>query len=98
VFEPHTEIIRKGKAAKPTEFGKMVKIQEAERYVHVFDEIAVAGRHSARSVSIAAVTPKMTIVRMIVARFELMPATPILPKNAVSPANKAEPSAKNTQL
>jgi IS5 family transposase len=29
VFEPHTEIIRKGKAAKPTEFGKMVKIQEA---------------------------------------------------------------------
>ena len=30
LFEPHTEIIRKGKAAKPTEFGKMVKIQEAE--------------------------------------------------------------------
>lgn len=30
VFEPHTEIIRKGKASKPTEFGKLVKIQEAE--------------------------------------------------------------------
>jgi len=30
LFEPHTEVIRKGKAAKPTEFGKMVKIQEAE--------------------------------------------------------------------
>jgi IS5 family transposase len=30
IFEPHTEAIRKGKAAKPTEFGKMVKIQEAE--------------------------------------------------------------------
>ena len=30
VFEPHTEAIRKGKAAKPTEFGKVVKIQEAE--------------------------------------------------------------------
>ena len=30
LFEPHTEMIRKGKAAKPTEFGKMVKIQEAE--------------------------------------------------------------------
>ncbi len=30
LFEPHTEIIRKGKASKPTEFGKMVKIQEAE--------------------------------------------------------------------
>lgn len=31
LFEPHTEAIRKGKAAKPTEFGKLVKIQEAER-------------------------------------------------------------------
>jgi transposase, IS5 family len=30
IFEPHTEAIRKGKAAKPTEFGKMIKIQEAE--------------------------------------------------------------------
>lgn len=30
LFEPHTEIIRKGKASKPTEFGKLVKVQEAE--------------------------------------------------------------------
>ena len=30
LFEPHTEAIRKGKASKPTEFGKLVKIQEAE--------------------------------------------------------------------
>jgi IS5 family transposase len=30
IFEPHTESIRKGKAAKPTEFGKLVKIQETE--------------------------------------------------------------------
>jgi IS5 family transposase len=30
IFEPHTEAIRKGKAAKPTEFGKLIKIQEAE--------------------------------------------------------------------
>jgi len=30
LFEPHTEIIRKGKASKPTEFGNMVQIQEAE--------------------------------------------------------------------
>jgi IS5 family transposase len=30
IFEPHTEAIRKGKAVKPTEFGKLVKIQEAE--------------------------------------------------------------------
>ena len=30
VFEPHTDIIRKGKLARPTEFGRVVKIQEAE--------------------------------------------------------------------
>jgi IS5 family transposase len=30
LFEPHTEIIRKGELAKPTEFGRVVKIQEAE--------------------------------------------------------------------
>ena len=33
VFEPQTEVIRKGKASKPTEFGKMVKIQEAENQI-----------------------------------------------------------------
>jgi IS5 family transposase len=42
LFEPHTEIIRKGKAAKPTEFGKMIKIQEAEGQIithyEVYDE------------------------------------------------------------
>lgn len=30
VFETHTEAVRKGKAARPTEFGTVVKIQEAE--------------------------------------------------------------------
>ena len=30
LFEPHTDIIRKGKLTKPTEFGRLVKIQEAE--------------------------------------------------------------------
>lgn len=35
LFEPHTEAIRKGKAAKPTEFGKLVKIQEAENQLVV---------------------------------------------------------------
>lgn len=33
LFEPHTEIIRKGKASKPTEFGKMIKVQEVERQI-----------------------------------------------------------------
>jgi len=33
LFEPSTEIIRKGKAGKPNEFGKMVKLQEAESQI-----------------------------------------------------------------
>jgi transposase, IS5 family len=33
LFEPATEAIRKGKASKPTEFGKLVKIQEAEGHI-----------------------------------------------------------------
>jgi IS5 family transposase len=33
VFEPHTEAIRKGKITKPTEFGKLVTIQEAEHQI-----------------------------------------------------------------
>ena len=42
VFETSTEVIRKGKASKPTEFGKMVTIQEAENQIvidfEVYDE------------------------------------------------------------
>jgi transposase, IS5 family len=42
VFEPQTEIIRKGKTSKPTEFGKLVKVQEAENQIithfEVYDE------------------------------------------------------------
>jgi IS5 family transposase len=30
IFEPHTQIIRKGKAAKPNEFGRIVRIDEVE--------------------------------------------------------------------
>jgi len=39
MFEPHTEVIRKGKASKPTEFGKMVKIQEAENQMIIDYEV-----------------------------------------------------------
>ncbi len=39
MFEPDTEVIRKGKASKPTEFGKMVKIQEAENQIVVHCEV-----------------------------------------------------------
>jgi IS5 family transposase len=39
VFEPSTEIIRKGKAGKPNEFGKMVKLQEAENQIVIDYEV-----------------------------------------------------------
>jgi len=39
IFEEQTETIRKGKAAKPTEFGKMVKIQEAENQIITHYEV-----------------------------------------------------------
>jgi IS5 family transposase len=39
VFETTTEAIRKGKAGKPTEFGKMVKIQEAENQIVIDFEV-----------------------------------------------------------
>ena len=39
IFEPDTEIIRKGKASKPTEFGKLVKLQEAENQIIVAYEV-----------------------------------------------------------
>lgn len=39
LFEPHTEIIRKGKASKPTEFGKMLKVQEAENQIVTHFEV-----------------------------------------------------------
>jgi transposase, IS5 family len=39
MFEPQTEIIRKGKASKPTEFGKMLKVQEAENQIVTHFEV-----------------------------------------------------------
>jgi len=39
LFEPHTEIIRKGKTSKPNEFGKLVKVQEAENQIITHDEV-----------------------------------------------------------
>jgi len=39
IFETHTEIIRKGKAHKPNEFGQMIKIQEAENQIITHYEV-----------------------------------------------------------
>jgi len=35
LFEPHTEALRKGKASTPTEFGKLLRVQEAEHQMVV---------------------------------------------------------------
>ena len=39
IFETHTEVIRKGKANKPNEFGKLVVIQEAENQIVTHYEV-----------------------------------------------------------
>ena len=54
LFEPHTEIIRKGKASKPTEFGKLVQLQEAENQVITHYEV-FAQRPSDRELLLPAV-------------------------------------------
>jgi transposase, IS5 family len=54
VFEPSTEIIRKGKAGKPNEFGKVVKLQEAENQI-VIDYEVYAHRPNDSDLLIAAI-------------------------------------------
>ncbi|MGH9830352.1 MAG: hypothetical protein ACREDR_44665 [Blastocatellia bacterium] len=44
IFEVETETTRKGKASKPTEFGKMVKIQEAENQIITTMRCSTNGR------------------------------------------------------
>lgn len=39
IFEPDTEVIRKGKAKKPNEFGKLIKIQEVENQLITHYEV-----------------------------------------------------------
>ncbi len=40
LFEPHTEAIRTGKASKPTEFGKLLKVQDAEHQIVIDYEVS----------------------------------------------------------
>jgi transposase, IS5 family len=39
LFETHTEVIRKGKAAKPNEFGNVIELQEAENQIITHYEV-----------------------------------------------------------
>ena len=54
VFEPHTEAIRKGKIAKPTEFGKLVTIQESEHQIITAYEV-----HGTRPPDVTLWTPAL---------------------------------------
>jgi IS5 family transposase len=54
LFEPHTEIIRKGKASQPNEFGKLVEVQEAENQIITHYEV-YAERPSDRHLLLPAV-------------------------------------------
>jgi IS5 family transposase len=54
MFEPSTEVIRKGKAGKPNEFGKMVKLQEAENQI-VIDYEVYARRPNDSDILVAAI-------------------------------------------
>jgi transposase, IS5 family len=54
VFEPHTEAIRKGKIAKPTEFGKLVTIYESEHQI-----IAAYEVHDRRPADMTLWTPAL---------------------------------------
>jgi IS5 family transposase len=62
LFETATEAIRKGKAAKPTEFGKLVKIQEAEHQI-VTDYTVYAERPADRDVLLPAIATHQAIFR-----------------------------------
>jgi IS5 family transposase len=61
VFEPSTEVIRKGKASKPNEFGKMVKLQEAENQI-ITDYEVYARRPYDSDLLIAAIETHQTLL------------------------------------
>ena len=54
LFEPHTETIRKGKIAKPNEFGNLVTIQEAEHQIVTAFEM-----HAGRPADVTLWTPAL---------------------------------------
>ena len=61
LFEPSTEVIRKGKTGKPNEFGKMVKLQEAENQI-ITDYAVYAQRPYDSELLIAAIDTHQTLL------------------------------------
>ncbi len=82
LFETATEAIRKGKAAKPTEFGKLVKIQEAEHQV-VTDYAVYAERPADQDVLLPAIAKHHEI-------FSRAPALVAADAGFFSAANEAQ--------
>ena len=68
-----------------------------ERHSHItpLRESLHNGSHSRRQETITALMPRITVVRIKVARFELISDTPFLPKIAVRPAKNADPMANH---
>jgi len=84
LFEPSTEVIRKGKAGKPNEFGKMVKLQEAENQI-VIDYEVYARRPTDADILVAAIDTHQA----------LMGRTPrLVAADAAFYSNKNEAAAK----
>ncbi len=81
VFEPHTEAIRKGKIAKPTEFGKLVTIQESEHQIITAYEV-----HDRRPADMTLWTPALD---RHIAMFDRPPDLAAADRGFASAANEA---------
>jgi len=64
LFEPSTEVIRKGKAGKPNEFGKMVKLQEAENQIIIDYEVYPQRPHDSELLTAAIETHQSLLGRV----------------------------------
>jgi transposase, IS5 family len=81
IFEPHTETIRKGKIARPNEFGKLVTIQESEHQIITAYEV-----HAKRPADVTLWTPALD-------RHQAMFGRP----PAIAAADRGFSSARNEQ-
>src|SRR5262249_10576149 len=84
VLEPATEVIRKGKAGKPNEFGKMGKLQEAENQIVI--DFAVYDKRPNAS---ALLVPAIEILQATLGR-----TTYLIAAYAASYSSKNEGTAK----
>jgi IS5 family transposase len=89
VFEPHTEAIRKGKIAKPTEFGKLVTIQESERQIITAYEV-----HDRRPADMTLWTPALD---RHIAMFDRPPDIAAADRGFASSANEAAAIARGVR-